>query len=168
MLLIAGNGRNVGKTFVACEIIKRLAKKHEVTGIKITPHIYEYNEKDVVVKSSNYVVVEEKNLNAKDSSRMLQAGAKTYLIMAAQTYLNEAFEALYKKLPARPVVCESGGLHEYVNPGLFFFIVQAGTGIIKKQHLKFSPYIINNNGVDFDFNLDSILYKNNKFILGNG
>ena len=37
-LLVAGNGRNVGKTFLACEIIKQLSQKNEVTGVKISPH----------------------------------------------------------------------------------------------------------------------------------
>ncbi len=38
ILLIAGTGRNVGKTLLACEIIQQLSKTMAVTAIKTSSH----------------------------------------------------------------------------------------------------------------------------------
>ena len=77
MILIAGNGRNVGKTTFATEVIRHLSKSNTVIGIKISPHIHGINEGLVVIhKTNDFVVVEERGHNKKDSSLLLQAGAK--------------------------------------------------------------------------------------------
>lgn len=164
LLLIAGNGRNVGKTFVACRLIRELSKHYPVTAVKISSHFHDYNIDDVVVKDENYVILKEKQITTKDSSRMLQSGAKqVYFIMATQEHLKQAFEEIQNRLMDHPVVCESGGLHEVITPGLFLFVNQAQKEIIKKNHLSFSPVIIENNGKELNFNLSSIQFNNNTF-----
>jgi len=40
ILLVSGNGRNSGKTTLACKIIERFSKDHEITGLKISPHFH--------------------------------------------------------------------------------------------------------------------------------
>ncbi len=166
LLLIAGNGRNVGKTFFACSIIKQLSLISEVLGIKISSHFHPVNTEDILIKNERFIIVEEKYNSTKDSSLFLQAGAKrVFFLMVHQQYLEEAFHHLQKYLPQHAIVCESGGLHEIINPGLFFFVNLEEKEIIKKQHLKFSPVIVTNNGKEFDFDINKIHFFNNKFEL---
>lgn len=164
-LLIAGNGRNVGKTYLACKIIKKLVEKQPVIGVKISAHFHAA-EGNLIVRNDNFVILEETQLTQKDSSLMLQAGAeKVYFIMAAQKYLLDAFEELNKILPEKGIVCESGGLNEIINPGLFLFVKNENDEIIKTHLLRHSPIIIENNGSDFNFDIDKINYKNHRFTI---
>lgn len=165
LLLIAGNGRNVGKTYFACRVIESLSKQSPVTGLKITSHIHEHNN-DVLIKTQHYVILQEEQITHKDSSRMLQAGAKqVFFVMAAPKYLPEAFEKLSAYLPETPIVCESGGLHDIVRPGLFFFIQLKKTPIRKAQHLIHNPVVVINDGENLKFDYSKIQLNNNKFSL---
>jgi hypothetical protein len=166
LLLIAGNGRNVGKTYFACRVIEALSKQTTITGLKITSHIHEHNIDDVLVKKQKYIILKEKQLSGKDSSLMLQAGAEqVFFLMAAPEYLPEAFEKLSGYLPETPIVCESGGLHEIIRPGLFFFIQKTGTPVRKQQHLRYDPVIVNNDGENLNFDYSRIQLENHKFSL---
>lgn len=166
LLLIAGNGRNVGKTYFACRVIESLSKQSPVTGLKITSHIHENNGNDVLEKDKHYVILQERQITGKDSSLMLQAGAEqVFFVMAEPEYLSEAFEKLSAYLPESPIVCESGGLHGIINPGLFFFIQFTGTPIKKSHHLIHNPIIVHNDGENLTFDYTKIQLNNNKFSL---
>lgn len=166
LLLIAGNGRNVGKTFVACKIIEYLAKSHDVTGLKISPHFHELTESDILVRNENFVIVNEHQINTKDSSLMLQAGAKkVFFMMVNPGYLAEAFDRFKHFLNDNIIVCESGELSEIVTPGLFLFLKRTGEEIVKQQYLKYSPLVVNNDGTNFEFNLEQIEIKNREIRL---
>jgi len=168
LLLIAGNGRNVGKTFLACRIIKHLSQTKEVVGLKISPHFHSFNESDVIFRNEKFVIIDEKQINSKDSSLMIQAGAiKVFFVMVSQKYLQEAFEFLKNILPPKLIVCESGGLNDLVTPGLFFFVKRAGESIAKPHLLKYSPIIVQNDGENFDLDICNIEFQNNKFNLKN-
>ncbi len=168
MLLIAGNGRNVGKTHFACLIIEHLSQQTKVTGVKISSHIHSYKQEDVLFQNNGFVIIQEKQKTNKDSSLMLQAGAQqVYFVMAGQEYLKDAFNALQPLLPDHAIVCESGGLHQLVKPGLFFFINKRGAEILKEEHLSLSPVIIENDGKDFNFDINRIRFSNNIFKLNN-
>lgn len=158
LLLIAGNGRNVGKTFLACEIIKQLSVFADVIGLKISPHFHDYNSDDILFKSDNFIILNERQINSKDSSLMLQAGAKqVFFIMVKHTHLNSAFEYIKKHLSNKIVVCESAGLIEIIKPAHFLFVKRAVQNIVKKHHLEYSPLIVNNDGTNFDFDINSIV-----------
>ena len=164
LLMIAGNGRNVGKTYFACRVIEMLSESSPVTGLKITSHIHEHNSDDVLIKDKHYVILQEKQITGKDSSLMLQAGAsQVFFMMVEQEFLPEAFEKLSAYLPETPIVCESGGLHEFIRPGLFFFIQSAGTQIKKHHHLIHNPIIVLNDGENLKFDYTKIQLINNKF-----
>jgi hypothetical protein len=166
LLLIAGNGRNVGKTFLACKIIEYLSKSTEVTGLKISPHFYQVTESDILFSNEHFIITNEKQINAKDSSLMLQAGAKhVFFVMVKPGFIAEAFEKLLPFLPETPIVCESAQLHEVVTPGLFLFVKRAGDEIVKPEYLKYSPVIVNNDGNHFDFDFQQIQFENNKINL---
>lgn len=166
LLLVAGNGRNVGKTWFTCRVIEHLATFTKVSAIKISSHFHPYTEDAVLLKTEDFIIIEEKRITQKDSSLMLQAGAqKVYFIMAAQAHLAEAFSQLQPHLPHHAIVCESGGLHQVLNPGLFFFVNREGKEIVKTHHLAYTPIQVINNGVAIDFNIKKIDYKNGELVL---
>ncbi|MCF6332488.1 MAG: hypothetical protein L3J11_04310 [Draconibacterium sp.] len=165
-LLIAGNGRNVGKTFLSCKIIEYLSKKQAVTGIKISPYFHAVEKDKIHIQTNDFIITEETKITQKDSSRLLQAGAqKVYFVMAAQENLKKAFSHLIDILPQTAVVCESGGLHEFIAPGIFLFVKRVGDEIAKPHLLKFSPTIVENDGVNFNLDISDIEFINNRFIL---
>lgn len=164
LLLIAGNGRNVGKTFLACKIIEQISKKNDVIGIKISSHFHPAEMDNVIIETNEFIIVEEIEISGKDSSLMLQAGAgKVYFVMAVQENLQKAFLWLNNVLPERAIVCESGGLGEFVDPGVFLFVKKPDEEIVKKWHKQFAPVMFENNGENFDFNIQRISFSNNRF-----
>ncbi len=164
LILIAGNGRNVGKTFLACKIIKKLAKEQSVTGLKISPHFHESEKSKAIFQSNDFVIIEETQITKKDSSLMLQAGAeKVYFVMAEQQNLQKAFLQLHAFLPDTAIVGESGGLTEFINPAIFLFVKNENEKIIKSHLLNYSPIIVENNGSSFNFNIEKIKYSNHRF-----
>ncbi len=125
MILVAGAGRNVGKTVFICELIKHFSSAHELTGIKISPHIHHQSLENIMIRQSNhFIICKEVNAESgKDSSRMLRAGAhKVYYIEAADKYLPDALNAIMPEIDSCPVICESAGLRKFVIPGIFIFI----------------------------------------------
>lgn len=131
MIIVRGTGRNVGKTLSACSIISSLAERNEPVGIKISPHFHELNEyQEFIYHSEDFVIVEEKFISGKDSSRMLQAGAKqVFYIQAKNDQVLNALNMLAQHLnPASPVVVESGGLYDYIEPALLLNVVGENSG----------------------------------------
>lgn len=166
LLLISGNGRNVGKTYLACEVIKALSKTHAVTGVKVSSHFHPFNKDNVIVENPKFVLLEEKELNQKDSSLMLQAGAKRVIfVMAEQKNLEEAFSCLSNYLSNNPIVCESGGLAEFVDPGVFLFVKRENDEIVKSHLLEFAPEIIENGNSGFNPDIMNIEFSSNHFSL---
>ena len=163
-LLVAGNGRNVGKTYLTCRIIQYLSKTNEVIGVKISSHFHPIENNKVIVQQKDFVIVEENQLSQKDSSLMKQAGAqKVYFIMSPQENLQQAFLFLEKLLPEKAIVCESGGLHQIINPGIFLFVNKKGQEIVKQHHLNYAPQLIINDGKNFDFDITRIKFNNKRF-----
>ena len=167
MILIAGNGRNVGKTTFATNIIRHLSESTTVIGIKVSPHIHDLNEDLVIIrKTHDFVVAEERGHSMKDSSLLLQAGArKVYFIMAKQKDLGEAFSLITDQLEGDVVVAESGGLSELLTPGIFFFISSPKDQIIKKHYLKYKPIVVINGDSGFDFEPEWLSFSNKLFTL---
>lgn len=165
-LLIAGNGRNVGKTYLTCKIIQHLAKTNAVIGVKVSSHFHPIENNKIIIENKDFVIVEETQVSQKDSSLMKQAGAqKVYFIMAPQESLEQSFLYLEQLLPEKAIVCESGGLHEIINPGLFLFVNAKEKDLVKQHHLKFSPIIVVNDGEKFDFDILRIEFKHNTFLI---
>jgi len=166
ILLVAGDGRNVGKTYWCRKCIEHLSKNTEVIGVKITPHFHDFLENDILIKTDDFVIIQEKEINQKDSSLMLQAGASTvYFVMCKKDKLAEAFQHLATYLSDNIVVVESGGLHEIIKPGLFFFMKNHDKEISKTDYLKFNPIIISNTGKEVDFDIQKIDCKHNKVFI---
>lgn len=137
-LLIAGTGRNSGKTTMACSIIKKVVVDFPVTGLKISPHFHGGTESlKPLVGNDNFNLYKETSVKSeKDSSKMLQAGAsEVFYIETTDGHIKNAFETFTKFIePNIPVVCESPALRNYIVPGLFF-IMDNINNINKKESI---------------------------------
>jgi len=133
MLLIGAAGRNVGKTELACSLIRRYSETCDVIGIKVTTIVKKGGEcprggEGCGVCSSlqgNYLITEEiEPPEEKDTARMLRAGAsKVYWLRVMKTHLEEGLEALRKLLTPESVsVCESNSLRLAAEPDIFIVV----------------------------------------------
>lgn len=118
ILLLAGTGRNVGKTAFAEQIIHKTAAEMHVWGLKISNH-YHPGEVPALRIQEEHVLTSHK-----DSSRMLRAGAeKVFYIQAQDADLPQLMNDFLTQLPADiAVVCEAGGLISFIEPSLFLLI----------------------------------------------
>ena len=154
IVLIAGSGRNVGKTTLGCEIIQA-AKKQEIVTVKITPHFHEATLGLIEIdKGKGWIISEETNASTqKDSSLFLKNGAKkSYFIQAKEDHLGDAFYAIKNLIPKdKLVIIESAALHKIIEPALFIFILPNGKIIEKeiKPTLEKVDTIVISNGKQF-------------------
>lgn len=122
MLIIAGTGRNSGKTTLACTILAQ-AGRSDMVAIKISPHSHDPLPSSFPMhRGSGFGIYREYSTGgSKDTERMLDAGAaEAYYIEAGDESIMEAFGWLHAKIQSGvPVVCESPALRRYVEPGLF-------------------------------------------------
>lgn len=119
ILIVAGAGRNVGKSTLICQLIEKFSGLHPI-AIKVSPHFHQQPE-----ENQKYIIQQERDFYAhKDSSRFLRAGAhRVYFLQSLDDHLQDAFYALSDSLPAGvPLVVESGGLAKFVKPGMLIFV----------------------------------------------
>ena len=125
LLLIAGTGTRSGKTTMACRLIEQFST-FNITAIKISPHFHETTSGlNPVFEEPGYAVYEETNNDtAKDTSRMLHAGAKkVYFAKVLDDRINFVFNRIIDLIPeGTPVICESPALRYFVEPGVFIIM----------------------------------------------
>jgi len=170
MLLIGSAGANVGKTELACAILRRLAPKSKIVGIKVTT-IQEKNgqcprggEGCGVCSSLEgvFCITEEKDSNSgKDTSRLLAAGAeRVFWLQVLKEHLREGAAALLDVIgPDAVSICESNSLRRVVEPGLFLMARGADTRTWKDSARNVKQYadkIVVSDGKGFDLDLDWI------------
>ena len=173
LLLISGNGRDSGKTTFACKLIRHFSKELDVTGIKISPHFHEMKDYEEVIFADDFVIItrERNTSSGKDSSRMLRSGArKVFYIQAGDKLLPTALMKLAPLWESRkPVICESGGLINYLTPGLFFMLSRSD---ISGQKSAENHYDLVNRWIypdeqNIDLNIDAIAFSNSRWHLNN-
>ena len=172
LLLIAGTGRDSGKTTLVCHIIRKFSPLQPLIAIKITPHFHKNSESGkVLIDTENlYIAEETDSTTGKDSSSMLKAGAShSYFIMVKDENLEEAFLCIRELIPINSlIICESGGLRFHVEPGLFFIMNKKGTDAFKPSAEKLIPLanrMITFDGEKIDFNPDTIEIMDNQWTL---
>ncbi|MBR8535320.1 hypothetical protein KDU71_07095 [Carboxylicivirga sediminis] len=125
ILMVAGNGRNVGKTLLSCRIIKHLAESTDVYAVKISSHFHSLdNEAHIITCTDDFTIVKETLDTRKDSSRMLRAGAsEVFYVQCKNPHLPLMFASLTNYLPKdKPVIIETGGLYNFINPHALYYI----------------------------------------------
>ena len=169
LMLIAGSGRNVGKTSIVCKLIDRKKSQTDLVAIKVSPHLHEeQDENSKLFSGHGYAVYEEFDPNgSKDSSKMLKAGAKrVFYIQANDRRVGEAFAKLMEVLPKLPIIAESGGLRHYYRPGLFFMCHKKDTEITKEKSLVLLPKVnkvLHFENDSFEKDVDSVVLKNDNW-----
>ena len=172
LLLIAGNGRDSGKTTLAFSIIHKFSNILPLVAIKISPHQHKFEPGgNIIVNEDQLYIVEENDpATGKDSSRMLSAGAyKSYFIMASDDQLTKV---MYKIIGITGqdayLIAESGGLRRWVEPGLFFIVNRNGQGEIKtgtREITKTEHTWITFDGQKPDFDINRIGIQDKAWIL---
>ncbi len=137
MLMVAAGQRNIGKTQLACAIIKRFAARASIIGIKVTVvsearggfHdvagvLVDTNAPDNTGKPVYLISEETDPSSSKDSSRMLAAGAeRVFWMQVKEDCLEAGAAALFDSIGEDAVtVCESNRLRLEVTPGVFLMV----------------------------------------------
>ena len=170
MLMIGSAGANLGKTELACAILRKFGRNGNIIGIKVTT-IKDTNgqcprggEGCGVCSSLDgvFCITEETNRGSeKDTSRLLICGAgRVFWLRVVREHLVEGVTALLDVIgPDAVCVCESNSLRELVEPGLFFMVTGRDAKTWKdsaRQVRKYADRIVVSNGKGFDIDLDEI------------
>ena len=166
LLIVAGVGRNVGKTEFVCRLIARFADQKEVYGLKVSaihPDEAIYHGDHSILPATTNLFQETRLDFKKDTSRMLRAGAKkVYYLQGDDEQIRIGFEQFQRLMPpSAPIVCESGSLWKYVQPGLLVLIKSAAVEI-KPRALeieKHATLIVESVGQSGFSQLESMIYS---------
>jgi molybdopterin-guanine dinucleotide biosynthesis protein A len=179
MLMIGSAGANVGKTELACELLKRFGKSTDIIGLKVTA----IREKDgqcprggigcgvCTSLEGDFCITEETNTKSqKDTGRLLAAGAKqVFWLRVLKTHLKECITALINIIgPDAISICESNSLRHVVEPGLFLVVRGRNSKIWKSSAgdvKKYADRIVVSNGSSFDLNIDRIKLADGRWLL---
>jgi hypothetical protein len=170
LLLIAGNGRDSGKTTLACLIIQKFSPDHPIIALKISPHKHRMaTGGKVICDMENLYIAEETDAGTgKDSSRMLEAGAsRSFFICSGEDQLPGVMDKILELADDNILfICESGGLRRFVEPGLFFIVGREGSAGIKpgtQNLMKFHHIWLTFDGRHFNLNLNEIVIHHNSW-----
>ncbi len=124
LILIAGSGRNVGKTGLCCRIIAALAKTNSVAALKISNGLFAENSFHGHHTHTTPIFKETDTKGNKDSMRFLQAGAAdSWFLQTSDESLFLTFQQVLSEIGKdQLLVCESNALIRWVQPGLFIGI----------------------------------------------
>lgn len=170
MLMIGSAGANVGKTELACAILRKHSKNRKIVGIKVTA-VQEKNGQcprggtGCGVCSSLegvFCITEEKSIDTdKDTSRLLAAGADSvFWLQVLKEHLLEGVTALLDMIgPDAVSICESNSLRQVVEPGLFLMAISHESRSWKDSARKVKHYadrIVVSDGEKFDLDISLI------------
>lgn len=179
MLMIGSTESNVGKTELACALLRKFSKSCNITGIKVTTIKDEDGpcprggEGCGVCSSLEgvYHITEELNRNSgKDTARLLAAGAsRVFWLRVLKEHIQEGMTAVLEIIGKDAVsICESNSLREIVEPGLFLITRKNNSESWKnsaRRVKKYADKVVSSDGSNFDFDLNRIKLINNKWIM---
>ena len=146
-LLIAGCGRNVGKTSGGCALVQELSQRTPVFVVKVSAHFHPLTESlEILHSEDNLMIAEETDaFSGKDSSRYLAAGAaKVYYVQACEEKLPVLVKWLKQSISSKQaVIIESGGLGRHIHPGAAALVCNGRHD--KKTDWSFEYYRIEEN-----------------------
>ncbi|MFB0554992.1 MAG: NTP transferase domain-containing protein [Phycisphaerae bacterium] len=179
MLMIGSAGSNVGKTELACTVLRKFSKTGDIIGIKVTT----IKDKDGQCPRGGegcgvcsslegvYCITEETDSSSgKDTTKLLSAGAsRVFWLRVLKEHLQEGTTALVDIIgPDAVSICESNSLRQVVEPGLFLMVRNRNLKTWKssaRQVKKYADRIIVSDGSRFDFDLDRIKLRDGKWII---
>jgi molybdopterin-guanine dinucleotide biosynthesis protein A len=170
MLLIGSAGRNVGKTELACALIRKFGRSSPIVGIKVTAIRARDGKcprggRGCGVCSSldgNFYITEETDRNSrKDTARLLTAGAsRVFWLRVLKAYLTEGLTTLLDMVgPDAVLICESNSLRQVVEPAVFLMVGRRKAGAWKSSARgvkKYADRIVVWDGRGFDLDIDRI------------
>lgn len=168
IILLSGNGQNVGKTSFACQLIQHLKnQKLKVYAIKISPHFHEKDPPFAIYKTQNFILSLEKEKTTKDTGRMLESGAdEVFFLQVSDAYLKAALEYTFSMIPEEViVVIESGALRKIIKPALFLFFMNNPDDVLKTTAKAISALanrVVLFDGNKFNFDVQKIIVKDQK------
>jgi len=179
MLMVGSAGANVGKTKLACALIRKFSKSRPIIGIKVTTIKAKDGQcprggQGCRVCSSlegDYCITEEIDSNCdKDTARLLAAGAgRVFWLRVMKTHLKEGLTALLDTIGSDAVsICESNSLRRVVEPGLFLMVKGRGLKVWKtsaRETGRYADRIVMSDGNGFDFDLDQIKLADAKWTM---
>ncbi len=179
MLMIGSAGSNVGKTELACTLLRKFSKTGDIIGIKVTT----IKDKDGQCPRGGegcgvcsslegvYCITEETDSSSgKDTARLLSAGAsRVFWLRVLKEHLQEGTTALLDIIgPDAVSICESNSLRQVVKPGLFLMAKKRNLKVWKssaQQVKKYADRIVVSDSSSFDFDLDRIKLRDGKWII---
>ncbi|MFZ2149196.1 MAG: molybdenum cofactor guanylyltransferase [Sedimentisphaerales bacterium] len=179
MLMIGSAGSNVGKTELACTLLRKFSKTSDIIGIKVTTIKDKDGQcprggKGCGVCSSLegvYCITEETDSSSdKDTARLLSAGAsRVFWLRVLKEHLRESTTALLDIIgPDAVSICESNSLRHMVEPGLFLMARNRNLKVWKnsaRQVKKYADRIVISDSNRFDFDLDMIKLIDGKWLI---
>ncbi|MDH4240276.1 MAG: molybdenum cofactor guanylyltransferase [Phycisphaerae bacterium] len=179
MLMIGSAGANVGKTELACALIKKFGKTTDITGIKVTTIRAKDGQcprggEGCGVCSSldgDFDIMEETDSNSKkDTGRLLAAGAKrVFWLRVMKKRLEEGLGSLLDIIgPESVSICESNSLRQVVEPGVFLMVKGRDSKTWKssaRNVKKYADRIVVAGPGGFDSDLDRIKLMSGKWAL---
>ena len=136
-IIIAGTARNVGKTTLACELIRKISVSQDVIGVKFISLKKDGYKHGHHTNINTYEIFEETSvLKGKDTSKMINAGAiRSFFIVSQENYLEEAINEFSKNIKKRDIViAESASLRNIIKPK-YFIIVDKERAVNKKTYI---------------------------------
>ncbi|MBN1771380.1 MAG: molybdenum cofactor guanylyltransferase [Deltaproteobacteria bacterium] len=171
LLLLGAAGRNAGKTTLSCRVLRRLADRFALTGVKVTTvgpgaehECPRGGEGCGVCRSFGgpFLLTDERDgPPGKDTTRMLEAGARRVLWLRVHRHaLHAGAEALLKALgPHEPVVAESNMLRTVLDPDLFLMLRRTDTSAFKataREVHGFADRTVRFDGAGHDLDLGTL------------
>ena len=179
MLMIGSAGTNVGKTKLACALVKKFSRSRDIVGIKVTTIKAKDGQcprggRGCGVCSSldgDFCITEETADNSgKDTARLLAAGAsRVFWLRVMKTHLEEGLTALLDIVgPDAVSVCESNSLRRAVEPAVFLMVEGRNSGAWKSSARNVKKYvdrIVVWDGSGFDFDIGRIKLVDGKWTI---
>ncbi len=179
MLMIGSSASNIGKTALACALLKQVSKNCDVIGIKVTTirdkegQCPRGGEGCGICSSLEgvYSITEELDSSSeKDTARLLAAGAsRVFWLRVREEHLMEGITSLLDVIGHDAVsICESNSLRQVVEPGLFLMVGSHDSKNWKSSALgvkKYADRIVISDGSSFDFDPNRIKLIKGKWII---
>ena len=137
IMMIGSAERNVGKTLLACELIRRLKPQTSIIAVKVTtireknapcPHGDEGCGLCGAFKGNFTLTQEHDGPPDKDTRRLIDAGSlKVFWLRVREAHLASGVEALLNIVPAgQATILESNSARQMLEPSLFLVLRQDG------------------------------------------